>query len=58
MPRYRITSGTFRDSDDSVKGVGDEIEMGEDIARQHAGSLELLDAPAPVAETITPPAVA
>jgi hypothetical protein len=58
MPRYRITSGTFRDADDTVKGVGAEIEMGEDIARQHASSLELLDAPAPAPETPEAPAAA
>ena len=54
MPRYRILSGSFRDSDDSVKTIGAEIEMGEDIAHQHAGKLELV--PEPAAEAA--PAVA
>lgn len=46
MPRYRITSGTFRDSDDSTKCAGQTIELGEDIARLHAAQLQPVPVPA------------
>ena len=46
MPHYRITAGSFRDHDDTVKTAGEEIEMGEDIAQQHPGKLQRIDAPA------------
>lgn len=58
MPRYRITSGTFREPDDTIKGAGDEIEMGEDIARQHPNSLVLIDVPAAEANAEPAPAAA
>jgi len=42
MPQYRITSGSFREPDDSIKGTGDTIEMGEDVAALHPTRLQLL----------------
>ncbi len=43
MPFYRITSGTFREPDDSIKGPDDEIQVDEAFAKQHAESLVLID---------------
>lgn len=43
MPLYRITSGTFREPDDSIKCPGDEIEVEESFAKQHGESLVLID---------------
>lgn len=41
MPWYLIKNGTFRDSDDTIKGPGDRIELGEDVAARHPGQVEL-----------------
>lgn len=40
MPKYAITSGTFRDHDDTIKGPGDTIELPEELASQHATRLQ------------------
>lgn len=50
MPQFLILSGTFREPDDTVKGPGDTIELGEDIARLHAGKLQPVDAQPVAAE--------
>lgn len=43
MPKYKILPGhSFRDSDDSVKSGGDDIELSEEFAAQHADKVELL----------------
>lgn len=59
MPHYRITQGSFRDSDNSIKSVGDHIELPIEVAELHAYKVELLDqqpgvAPVPDAEVQTP----
>jgi len=41
MKKYDITEGTFRDSDGTVKGVGDTIELDDDMAAVHAGRVRL-----------------
>lgn len=51
MPRYRILPGhSFVDSDGSVKGGGQSIELGDDIAAQHPDKLQLQPEPDPEPE--------
>ena len=35
--KYIIIDGNFRDSDGSLKGPGQSIELDEDMARHHQG---------------------
>lgn len=56
MPHYRIKPGaSFRDSDGSVKGGGQLIELGEDIALANADKLDSLK-PEPAPEPGDPQA--
>jgi hypothetical protein len=42
---YRIRPGhTFRDSDDSIKGAGEIIELAADTAKLHADKVDLVQA--------------
>lgn len=57
MPKYRILPGhTYRDADGSVKGPGAEIELGDDVAAMHPGSVELIPDAAEPAEQPAEPA--
>lgn len=35
--KYLVIDGTYRDSDGSIKGPGQSIELDDDMARQHQG---------------------
>lgn len=50
MPLYRITDGSFRDSDGSTKGPGDTIDLDADMARQHRDKVVLANPPAAPAD--------
>ncbi len=39
MKRYTITSGSFSLPDGSVRGVGEQIDLPDDVAALHAGQL-------------------
>lgn len=57
MPHYRITAGSFRDTDNSIKTAGDTIELPPEVAAAHADKVQLLD-PQPGAEPVQTPAPA
>jgi len=59
MKHYRITSGSFRMPDGTLKTAGEEIELASDVAASHADKLEELQPadPQPTADaqaTATP----
>ena len=56
MRSYIITAGTFRQHDDSTLGVGDTIELEDDIARLHADKLRAVPEPEPSVEEQQPSA--
>lgn len=42
---YRIVSGSFRDSDGSIKGIGETIELAPHDAERHGEMVVPADAP-------------
>lgn len=50
MPRYKIRAPhTFVEPDGTLKSGGQEIELGEDVAKTHADKVDLVEDPAPAA---------
>lgn len=41
--KYRIVSGSFRVSDKETRGVGDEIELDDDVAQANAHMIEPIE---------------
>jgi len=55
---YVITAGTFVQPDGQRLGVGETIELDDDVAQNHAGSLAPLKATGGTAVTVQTPAPA
>lgn len=54
--KYVITRGTFRVSPTKVLGVGDSIDLDDDVAARFADQLRLVNPPdAPVAVPVAAP---
>lgn len=48
MALYLINSGQFRDAQNVLRGVGETIELPDDVAEEHAGKLQPVAVAAPV----------
>jgi hypothetical protein len=56
--QYTILAGTFVEPDSQRKGVGETIELDDDVAQAHAARLAPVEAAAPAAAPVQTPAPA